>query len=85
MSKLEPLVAAPHSPDNRKLARECRDVKIDRVYIGSCTGARAGAGISRRLLGQDVGRGGMLWWCEGWPCLHRQLASVGVVSVGVSS
>ena len=40
VSKLEPVVAAPHSPDNRKLARECRDVKIDRVYIGSCTGAR---------------------------------------------
>jgi homoaconitase/3-isopropylmalate dehydratase large subunit len=39
VSKLEPLVAAPHSPDNRKLARECSDVKIDRVYIGSCTGA----------------------------------------------
>lgn len=38
MSKLEPLVAAPHSPDNRKTARECSDVKIDRVYIGSCTG-----------------------------------------------
>ncbi len=38
--KLEPLVAAPHSPDNRKTARECSDVKIDRVYIGSCTGER---------------------------------------------
>eukprot|EP00775_Hariotina_reticulata_P004871 gene4871-5116_t len=37
VSKLEPVVAAPHSPDNRKLARECSDVKIDRVYIGSCT------------------------------------------------
>jgi Aconitase family (aconitate hydratase) len=52
VSKLEPLVAAPHSPDNRKTARECSDVKIDRVYIGSCTGAlrrlrsrmRAGSG-----------------------------------------
>jgi hypothetical protein len=40
VSKLEPLVAAPHSPDNRKTARECSDVKIDRVYIGSCTGER---------------------------------------------
>ena len=39
VSKLEPLVAAPHSPDNRKTARECADVAIDRVYIGSCTGA----------------------------------------------
>ncbi|XP_060182007.1 3-isopropylmalate dehydratase large subunit, chloroplastic-like [Lycium barbarum] len=39
-SKLEPLVAKPHSPDNRALARECKDVKIDRVYIGSCTGGK---------------------------------------------
>lgn len=34
MSKLEPLVAAPHSPDNRKTAHECSSTKIDRVYIG---------------------------------------------------
>ncbi|XP_004247789.1 3-isopropylmalate dehydratase large subunit, chloroplastic [Solanum lycopersicum] len=40
ISKLEPLVAKPHSPGNRALARECEDVKIDRVYIGSCTGGK---------------------------------------------
>ncbi|KAI3511489.1 hypothetical protein L1887_18643 [Cichorium endivia] len=40
VTKLEPLVAKPHSPDNRALARECKDVKIDRVYIGSCTGGK---------------------------------------------
>ncbi|GAV76588.1 LOW QUALITY PROTEIN: Aconitase domain-containing protein, partial [Cephalotus follicularis] len=40
ISKLEPLVAKPHSPDNCALARECTDVKIDRVYIGSCTGGK---------------------------------------------
>lgn len=33
-------MAKPHSPDNRALARECKDVKIDRVYIGSCTGGK---------------------------------------------
>ncbi|MGK7918838.1 MAG: aconitase/3-isopropylmalate dehydratase large subunit family protein [Trichodesmium sp.] len=40
VTKLEPVVAKPHSPDNRELARNCRDVKIDRVYIGSCTGGK---------------------------------------------
>jgi 3-isopropylmalate/(R)-2-methylmalate dehydratase large subunit len=40
VSKLEPVVAKPHSPDNRALVRECQDVKIDRVYIGSCTGGK---------------------------------------------
>ncbi len=51
MSKLEPVVAAPHSPDNRKLARECRDVKIDRVYIGSwCGGGTGGLAASSGSL-----------------------------------
>ena len=30
----------PHSPGNRALAQDCEDVKIDRVYIGSCTGGK---------------------------------------------
>ncbi|MCS7034758.1 MAG: aconitase/3-isopropylmalate dehydratase large subunit family protein [Phycisphaerae bacterium] len=40
LAKLEPLVAKPHSPDNRDTARNCRDVKLDRAYIGSCTGGK---------------------------------------------
>ncbi len=39
-AELEPTVAKPHSPDNRGLARELKDVKIDRAYIGSCTGGK---------------------------------------------
>ncbi len=37
---LEPTVAQPHSPDKRALARELKDVKLDRAYIGSCTGGK---------------------------------------------
>ena len=40
VSKLEPVVAQPHLPDNKALARACREVKIDQVYIGSCTGGK---------------------------------------------
>ncbi|MDD4018704.1 MAG: 3-isopropylmalate dehydratase large subunit [Kiritimatiellae bacterium] len=40
VSKLEPVVAKPHLPDNKALARACRDVRIDQVYIGSCTGGK---------------------------------------------
>jgi 3-isopropylmalate/(R)-2-methylmalate dehydratase large subunit len=39
-AKLEPTVACPHSPDRRAAARELADVKIDRAYIGSCTGGK---------------------------------------------
>ncbi len=37
---MEPLVARPHSPDNKDTAHNCRDVKLDRAYIGSCTGGK---------------------------------------------
>eukprot|EP00898_Chlorokybus_atmophyticus_P004298 jgi/Chlat1/486/Chrsp103S01090 len=40
VSKLEPVVAKPHSPDNRARALDCKDKSIDRVYIGSCTGGK---------------------------------------------
>jgi 3-isopropylmalate/(R)-2-methylmalate dehydratase large subunit len=39
-SALEPLVAFPHLPSNGRKARESGDVKIDQVYIGSCTNGR---------------------------------------------
>ncbi len=40
LSTMEPMVAKPHSPDNKDTARNCRDVKLDRAYIGSCTGGK---------------------------------------------
>ena len=40
LASFEPLVAKPHSPDNRDTAMNCRHVKIDQAYIGSCTGGK---------------------------------------------
>jgi 3-isopropylmalate/(R)-2-methylmalate dehydratase large subunit len=40
VSKLEPVVAKPHSPDNRALVSEIAGTKLDRAYIGSCTGGK---------------------------------------------
>lgn len=40
LSTMEPMVAKPHSPDNKDTAHNCRDVKLDRAYIGSCTGGK---------------------------------------------
>ena len=37
LSKLEPLLACPHSPDNIKPASELSDAKVTQVCIGSCT------------------------------------------------
>ena len=37
LSKLAPLAACPHSPDNIKSADDLKGMKIDQVCIGSCT------------------------------------------------
>ena len=37
LSKLVPLAACPHSPDNVKTVKEIGAIKIDQVCIGSCT------------------------------------------------
>lgn len=39
-SSLEPTVSCPHTVDNTKLAKELSGVKVDQVFIGSCTNGR---------------------------------------------
>lgn len=58
-SRIRPLVAQPHSPDNVTAASDVKDVKVNQVVIGSCTNGRisdlrAAAGI---LQGKTVASG----------------------------
>jgi 3-isopropylmalate/(R)-2-methylmalate dehydratase large subunit len=40
LSKIVPVVACPHLPENTKPAADLTDIKIDQVVIGSCTNGR---------------------------------------------
>jgi len=40
VSKMEPVVAKPHRPDNRATVSEVAGTKLDKAYIGSCTGGK---------------------------------------------
>ena len=40
VSKMEPVVAKPHRPDNLANVSEVAGTKLDRAYIGSCTGGK---------------------------------------------
>lgn len=40
VSKLDPLVAKPHSPDNKDTVRNVQGTKLTKAYIGSCTGGK---------------------------------------------
>lgn len=40
LADMVPMVAKPHSPDNKATAEELKGTKITRSYIGSCTGGK---------------------------------------------
>jgi 3-isopropylmalate/(R)-2-methylmalate dehydratase large subunit len=40
VSDLEPTVACPHFVDNTKTVREAGDVKVNQVFLGTCTNSR---------------------------------------------
>ena len=39
-TKLEPTVSCPHTVDNTKLAKDLKDVKVNQVFVGTCTNGR---------------------------------------------
>ena len=39
-STLEPTVACPHTVDNTKLAKDLKDIKVNQVFVGTCTNGR---------------------------------------------
>jgi len=40
LEEMVPMVAKPHSPDNKATAIELEGTELDRAYIGSCTGGK---------------------------------------------
>ncbi|MCO5053399.1 MAG: aconitase family protein [Verrucomicrobiae bacterium] len=56
LSKLEPLVACHPDPGQRKTAREMNHMKLDRAYVGSCTGGKTSDFVefARVLRGHKV-------------------------------
>ena len=56
LSALEPIVACHPDPGQRKLARELTGTKLDRAYVGSCTGGKTSDFVefARVLRGKKV-------------------------------
>ncbi len=56
LDRLEPTVACHPNPGQRKLAKELENVKLDRAYIGSCTGGKTSdfLAFARVLRGRHV-------------------------------
>lgn len=53
---LDPVVAKPHSPDNKGYAKDLKDIRLDSAYIGSCTGGKVTdfLAVARIVRGKKV-------------------------------
>ncbi|RJR35865.1 MAG: 3-isopropylmalate dehydratase large subunit [Desulfobacteraceae bacterium] len=81
VSKLEPQVAVPHSPDNVKPVSQVGHVELDQVFIGSCTNGRledlrVASGI---LKGKSIAGGVRLIVLPGSAEVYRQALREGIL------
>ena len=65
LSKLEPTVACHPNPGQRKLAKELGDMKLDRAYIGSCTGGKTSDFLDFARVVQGTAGGDRHLWRAG--------------------
>lgn len=83
VSTLEPIVALPHKPSNTKPLSEVGEVRVDQVYIGSCTNGwltdmQAAAQI---LRGRKVADGVRLIVIPSTSEVYRQCLREGIAEI----
>ena len=81
VSKLEPQVAWPHTPDNVKPVSESTGVEVDQVFIGSCTNGRLEdlTQAAEILKGKKRAEGVRLIVIPGSPLIYKQAIQQGII------
>ncbi len=82
LAALEPLLAAPHSPDAVKTARECAGIAVQQVCVGSCTNSSYHdlAIVAAVLRGRTVHPGVSLTVNPGSKQVFEMIAASGVLA-----
>lgn len=83
VSKIEPQVALPHSPDNVRPISEVDPVSLDQVFIGSCTNGRSDdLRVAAKILkGRTVAHGTRLIVIPGSPLIYKRLLKEGILEI----
>ncbi len=87
LSKLQPLAACPHSPDNVKAVSELEGMKIDQICIGSCTNSSLLdlLTVAKILKGKTVHPNVSLSISPGSKQVYTMLADCGALSDLIAS
>jgi len=79
---MEPQVAMPHSPDNVKGISSLNGIRIDQVFIGSCTNGRLEdlRSAARVIKGRKVSKGTRLIVIPGSPQVYAEALEEGLIA-----
>jgi 3-isopropylmalate/(R)-2-methylmalate dehydratase large subunit len=83
VSKIEPQVACPHLPSNVKPVEELKNVKLDQVFIGSCTNGRiSDLRLAAKILkGKKVKKGLRIIVIPATHKIYQQAEKEGLIKV----
>ena len=87
LDEIEPLAAAPHSPDNVKTVAELKGMKVDQIAIGSCTNSsyKDLMTVAAILRGQTVAPHASLIVAPGSRQVFQMLAQNGALNDIIAS
>lgn len=82
-SKIEPMVACPHTVDNTKKASELNDVKVNQVFVGTCTNGRIEdlRVVANVLKGNKVAQGVRMIIAPASKDIYIQAAKEGLLEI----
>ena len=80
-SKIEPTVSCPHTVDNTKLAKDLNNVKLQQVYIGTCTNGRIEdlREVAEILRGKKVNKDTRVLICPASRTVYLQALDEGLI------
>ncbi|MDD3088830.1 MAG: 3-isopropylmalate dehydratase large subunit [Candidatus Omnitrophica bacterium] len=87
VSKLEPVVAAPHLPSNGRPVSEYKDVRVNQVVIGSCTNGRSSdlKLAAQVLKGKKVNPGTRLVVIPATQAIYKEAVSEGYAETFINA
>ncbi len=86
-STIEHTVSCPHTVDNTKLAKDLNDVKVDQVYVGTCTNGRIEdlRTVANILKGKKVNSDVRMLICPASKDVYLQALNEGLINTFVEA
>ena len=86
-STIEHTVSCPHTVDNTKLAKDLNDVKVDQVYVGTCTNGRIEdlRTVANILKGKKVNSDVRMLICPASKDVYLQALNEGLINIFVEA